>query len=76
MRGRLMQNLHAFFVRCLRIHEQKVLANRAREQLRILRHKSDLFPQQIQIHAIRWNPVIKNLACFRSVQAHQKLHQR
>src|SRR6266436_7072386 len=75
MRSCLMQNLHTFFVRRLRIHEQQVFANRAREQLRVLRHESNLFPQQIQIHAIRWNPVVKNLARLRSVQPHQELHQ-
>ncbi len=75
MSGGLIQNLHAFRVCRPRIYEEQVLANRAREQLRILGHESDLFPQQIQIHAIRWNPVVKNLACLWSVQTHQKLHQ-
>jgi len=40
--------------------------------LRILRNKSDLFPQQIQIHPVRRNPVIQNLARLGAYKPHQQ----
>ena len=38
---RLLQHFHTFGIRCRRIHKQQILADRSREQLRVLRYKAD-----------------------------------
>src|SRR6266852_5009673 len=38
-------------IRCRRIYKQQILADRSREQLRVLRYKADFLAQQIKVDA-------------------------
>ena len=48
---RLLQHFHTFGIRCRRIYKQQILADRSREQLRVLRYKADFLAQQIEVDA-------------------------
>src|SRR5712691_8226047 len=60
--GCLLQHFHTFLISCVGVYKYEVLANRAREELCVLRDKSDFFPKQIEIYPVRWDSVVKNLA--------------
>ena len=47
--GRLAQHVQALVVGRRRIHEQQVLADRAGEELRVLRDEADAFAQRFEI---------------------------
>ena len=57
-------------------HEQQVLANAPREQLRVLRDEPDAGAQSLQVHLQPRVPVVENPARLRAVEAHQQLHER
>src|SRR6266496_1993316 len=62
IRGCLVYHLEAFDVGRTRTHEEKILANRSREQLRILRDESDSLTQTIEVDNVARVSVVKNLS--------------
>src|SRR5262245_49100069 len=74
--GRLPEDLQAFGVRGVGPHEQQVLADRAREQLGVLRDEADPLPQRVHVHAVVGLAVVEDAAVLRAVQADEQLHER
>src|SRR2546425_12885053 len=74
--GRLPQHLEALGIGRRRVHEQQVLANRAREQLRVLRNEPDPLANALEIDLGAGNPVVENPSGAGSIQSDEQLDQR
>ena len=53
LRRRLPEDIETFLVCRIGAHEQQVLSNRSREQLRVLRHEPDALAQAIEVDDAR-----------------------
>src|SRR5205823_1762006 len=71
--GRLVEHVQAFDVRRLWINEQQVLADRAREQLRVLRDEPNALTEHIEIDSLAGDAVVEDASRSRRVQPDQQL---
>src|SRR5437868_13595961 len=76
IRGCFVYYLEALDVRRTRTHEEKILANRSREQLRVLRDESDSLTQTIEIDNVARVSVVEYLSLLRRITCNERLHQR
>ena len=53
-----------------------MLADRSREELRILRHETDPFAQPVEVHLRTGHAVVQDVTLFRQIKSDQQLHQR
>src|SRR5438067_10048424 len=74
IRSCFVHHLEAFDVGCTRTHEKEILANRSREQLRVLRDESDSLTQTIEIDNVARVSVVENLSLLRRIQSNEQLH--
>src|SRR2546425_6449281 len=72
----LLQHCHALLIRSSRVHKKQVLADAAREQLRVLSDQTNALPQAIEIDISDRKTVVSDIAGLLSVKADQQLHQR
>src|SRR5262249_38299340 len=57
------------------IDEQQVLANRAREQLRVLRDESDVLAGRVKVDLLARDPVVQHATCSWLIQPDQELYE-
>src|SRR5688500_1607241 len=72
----LVQHIQALLVGRAWIDEEKVLSDRAGEELSILGNEPDTLAQGVEIHRVARQPVIKNPPALRRIQPDQQLDQR
>src|SRR5512141_1990528 len=65
----LMKNVETLFVCRVRTHEEKVLPDRSREKLGILRHETDSLSQAVEIDDMTRQTVVQNLALLRRIKS-------
>ena len=58
------------------MHEQQVLANRSREELRVLRHEADLLAELVEIDVAAECPLYRMSPACGVIQPDQQLDQR
>src|SRR5258708_13753016 len=71
IRSCFVYHLEALDVRRARTHEEEILANRSREQLRVLRHESDSLAQTIEVDHVARVSLVKNFSLLWRIQADQ-----
>src|SRR3954470_10924626 len=76
VRRRLAQHLEAFFVRGMRIDELEILADGAREELRILGYKPNSLAQPVEVDVVARHSVVENLTLLRRIEPDEELDQR
>src|SRR5213078_1604829 len=67
IRSCFVYHFEALDVGRTRTHEEKILANRSREQLCVLRDESDSLTQTIEIDNVARVSVVKNLSLLRRI---------
>src|SRR5688500_11650420 len=71
----LVQHIQALLIGRAWIDVEKVLSDRAGEELSILRNEADALAQGVEIHRIARQPVVKNPPALRRIQTYQELDQ-
>src|SRR5882762_2446863 len=72
---RLFQHGHALLVRGTGIHEEEILSDRAREELRVLSDQANALAQPVEIDLFNREPVITNIAALRPVEPHEQFDE-
>jgi hypothetical protein len=70
-----VQDLLTLFVGRRGVHEQKILPDRARKELRVLGDESDTFTQSVQVDVEARNAVVQDQSSLRAVESHQQLDE-
>src|SRR5439155_24328937 len=75
LHGSLPQHVQALLVSRVRLDDEQVLADRSREQLRILGHESDPLAQMLDLHLVFRGPVVIDVTGLRPIQTDQQLYE-
>src|SRR6266550_7390456 len=76
VRRRLVEDVEALLIGGVRVHEFQILANRSREELRILGDETDTLAQPVEIDLGAIYSIVENLPLFGLIETDQQLYQR
>ena len=72
------ETLHAetLLVRRIGTREEKIFANRAAEEMRVLRDEADALAEAIEVDALGRRAVVENAAVARAIESDEELDER